>query len=80
MFRGAKVTLVPVVLTWDGLVTRHFKKYMEQLGVSAKLQAYIQAQTLKRTCESIMVDARKEDLNRPVDMDEISRLFDTLAN
>ncbi|MDE5978285.1 MAG: reverse transcriptase family protein [Turicibacter sp.] len=58
MHRGAKVTIVPVVLTWDGLVTRHFKRYMSQLGVSERIQAYIQGQTLKRTCESILVDAR----------------------
>ena len=55
---GTTVTTIPVVMTWDGLVTRHFKRYMKQLDVDAKLQAYIQSVVLKRTCESILVDCR----------------------
>lgn len=77
MFPGSKVTLIPVVLTWDGLVTRHHKRYMTQLGISDKLQAYIQAQTLKRTCESILVDARN-NLGQPIDNEELERMFDEL--
>ena len=49
---------VPVVITWDGLVTRHFKRYMKQLQVKPRLQAYIQTVVLKRTCESILADCR----------------------
>src|SRR5690606_1814057 len=44
---GTTVTTIPVVMTWDGLVTRHFKRYMKQLQVDAKLQAYIQSVVLK---------------------------------
>ena len=51
MYNGAKVTTIPVVITWDGLVTRYFKKYMSKLGVEKRLQAYIQTIVLKRTCE-----------------------------
>jgi hypothetical protein len=57
---GTKVTIIPVVLTWDGLVTRYFQRYMRQLQVSDKLQAYIQTVVLKRTCESILIDCQKE--------------------
>ena len=53
---GCKVTTVPIVLTWDGLVTRHFRKYAESLGLSEKIQAYIQGQVLKRTMESVRID------------------------
>ena len=31
--RGTKVITIPVVMTWDGLVTRHFKRHMKQLQV-----------------------------------------------
>ena len=55
---GTQVTTIPVVMTWDGLVTRHFKRYMKQLQVTSKLQAYIQSVVLKKTCESILVDCR----------------------
>ncbi|KAI2798808.1 hypothetical protein BLOT_010789, partial [Blomia tropicalis] len=46
MFRPAKITLIPIVLTWDGLVTRHFSRYMRQLGISERLQAYIKQRFL----------------------------------
>ena len=55
---GTTVTIIPVVMTWDGLVTRHFKRYMKQLQVKPRLQAYMQTLVLKRTCESILVDCR----------------------
>ena len=53
---GSKVTTVPIVLTWDGLVTRHFRKYAESLGLTEKIQAYIHGQVLKRTMESVRID------------------------
>ena len=46
---GTRTKQIPVVMTWDGLVTNHFK----QLGIFSRLQAYIQIVVLKRTCESI---------------------------
>ena len=35
------VTIIPAVMTWDGLVTRYFKHYIKQLGVEQKLLAYM---------------------------------------
>ena len=78
MFRPAKITLIPIVLTWDGLVTRHFSRYMRQLGISERLQAYIQTKVLKRTCESVIIDARGENLNHHLDSDQIQQHFDNL--
>ena len=51
---------VPVVLTWDGLVTHHFKRYMDWLRVDEKIQAYIQTQVLQKTCQSVMIDTRRD--------------------
>ena len=53
---GSKVMVVPIVITWDGLVTRHHRKHAESLGISDKIQAYIQGQVLKRTLESVRID------------------------
>ena len=58
LYPGATVTIIPVVMTWDGLVTRHFKHYMKQLDVKKRLLAYIQTVVLKKTCESIIATCR----------------------
>ena len=69
------MTIIPVVMTWDGLVTRHFKRYMNQLQVSKRLQAYMQTVVLKKTCESILVDMRKrQDWLE----EEVSQLMDQM--
>ena len=59
MYPGSQVRTIPVVMTWDGLVTRHFKGYMKQLDVNDRLMAYMQSVVLKRTCESILEDCRR---------------------
>lgn len=59
MYPGCKVITVPVVMTWDGLVTRHFKGYMKQLEVTDRLMAYMQSVVLKRTCEGILKDCQR---------------------
>lgn len=63
IYPGTKVTIVPVVMTWDGLVTKHFKAYMKQIDVSDKLVSYIQTVVLKRTLESILIDSREGNEN-----------------
>ena len=78
MYPGARVTTIPVVASWDGLVTHHFKKYMSILGVHKKVQAYILANILKRTCESIMIDFRKSNLGGEVMSEEMQSWFDQI--
>ena len=58
LYPGSTVTIIPVVMTWDGLVTRHFKHYMKQLEVKPRLLAYMQSVVLKKTCESIISTCR----------------------
>ena len=36
LYPGSTVTIIPVVMTWDGLVTRYFKHYMRQLVKSSR--------------------------------------------
>lgn len=59
MYSGCKVITVPVVMTWDRLVTRHFKGYMKQLEDTDRLMAYMQSVVLKRTCKGMLEDCQR---------------------
>ena len=58
----ANVHIIPIVITWDGLVTNYHKKHLKKIDVSTNIQAFIQTQVLKRTWESIRVDLREDIL------------------
>ncbi|OTF69781.1 hypothetical protein BLA29_010412, partial [Euroglyphus maynei] len=68
---GAKVKQVPVVLAWDALVTKHFTRHMAKLGLNERIQAYIQTEVLRRTCQSVLIDFR----NRGDFLPEMEELF-----
>lgn len=65
----AKVFQIPVVITWDGLVTHHHRKHLQKIGVDKRLQAYLQYITIKR----VLIDARAE---RPCHDKDLNELFD----
>ena len=44
-----KVDIIPYVMTWEGVVTKHHRKYRKALGIERHVEAYIQSQVLKRT-------------------------------
>ena len=46
-------------MTWEGLVTKYHKKHRDEIGLSAKTEAYIQSLVLKKTFESISFDRRR---------------------
>ena len=54
-----KTKIIPFVLTWDGVVTIHHKRYMKELGATLNIEAYIQSRVLKKTLESISFDRRR---------------------
>lgn len=43
---------------WDGYVTKFYKRYLQELGISKEIQAYIQTITLKKTLETICFEDR----------------------
>ena len=47
-------------MTWDGLVTKHHKKYNKVLDITNSIEAYIQSKVLKKTLESISFEHRRE--------------------
>ena len=46
-------------MTWDGIVTRFHKKYSKEIGLTTKIEAYIQYIVLKKTLESISFEYRR---------------------
>lgn len=55
----AKVKIVPIVMTWEGIVTNYHKKYLKELEITKNIQAYMQSRTLKKTLESVNFDFRR---------------------
>ena len=72
------VTIVPIVLSWDGLVTKYYKKYMKNLDIKKQIQAYIQNIVLKRTGESLLIDFRKDCLMAEWLNEDIERYFNEI--
>ena len=58
---GVKTTVLPLVCSWDGLVTYNFRKNLVELGLE-KNMGYIQKSILKNTFEAckVMLDRTLE--------------------
>ena len=56
---NCKTRIIPYVLTWDGIVTKFHKTYAKEIGLTKKIQSYIQFVVLKKTLESISYDFRR---------------------
>ncbi|MEG0362112.1 MAG: reverse transcriptase family protein [Longicatena sp.] len=50
-----KVVIIPIVLSWDGCVTIHFKNYIKEADIDIKTFIYSQIISLKSTIESLKV-------------------------
>ena len=62
MFPGTTVNMIPIVMSWDGRVTKHFKRYTQALGMTKHLRAYIQGISLKKTRDTMMMDLTEPGL------------------
>ncbi len=67
----AKVKIIPIVMTWDGIVTIYHKNYLKELGITKNIQAYMQSKILKKTLESINFDFRRRGLEEEVATGEV---------
>ena len=56
--------IIPYVLTWEGIVTRHHHAHAEAIGLTPRIEAYIQYVTLKKTLESISYEHRRSFYER----------------
>ena len=67
----SKTRIIPYVLTWEGIVTKHHHRHAEALGLCARVEAYIQYVVLKKTLESISFEHRRSFYERGDGEDEI---------
>ena len=51
--------IIPYVMSWDGIVTNIHRKYVQEIGLTDNIEAYIQSIVLKKTLESISLDYRR---------------------
>ena len=69
---NCKTRIIPYVLTWDGIVTKFHKSYTKELGLTVKIQSYIQFIVLKKTLESISYEYRRDgDIATPIDTEKL---------
>ena len=73
-----KVKIIPYVMTWEGLVTKYHKKHRDEIGLSAKTEAYIQSLVLKKTFESISFD-RRRGIEKDDGHNEVNILLNKIA-
>jgi hypothetical protein len=50
---------IPYVITWDGVVTKYYKRYIKELEVTNQIEAYIQTLGLRKTFELISLERRR---------------------
>ena len=64
-----KTRIIPYVMTWDGVVTKHHRRYVKEIGLTEVIEAYIQTIVLKKTLESISFEHRRaaDDGDCPVE-------------
>lgn len=54
------VKIVPYVITWDGIVTRHHRRHTTELGLPNNIEAYIHSLVLHKTLECVTFDRRRD--------------------
>ena len=65
---NCKTKIIPYVLTWDGIVTKFHKSHSKEIGLTKKIDSYIQFIVLKKTLENILFEYRRdgEDTNQEI--------------
>ena len=84
MIYKCRTKIVPYVMTWDGVVTRHHKRYVKELKIPTNLEAYLQSLVIKKTLETISLETRRsieEGLSRyDAAEDAVKRIGDEALN
>ena len=57
-YEAKSARCVPIVLSWDGLVTKHFRRHAETIKLKPPLIAHIQRAIIKATSEWVIADAK----------------------
>ena len=59
MLHKCSVKIVPYVMTWDGIVTKHHRRHAATLGIPPNVESYIQTRVIKKTLEAVSFEARR---------------------
>ncbi|KAF7682650.1 hypothetical protein TCON_2130 [Astathelohania contejeani] len=74
----AKTKIIPYVLTWEGVVTKYHRSYIKELGITPKIETYIQSTVLKKTLETISLEHRRNIEDGLEAMDVVEKAVDTI--
>ena len=74
---NCKTRIIPYVITWDGIVTKFHKSYANEIGLTIKIESYIQFIVLKKTLESISYSYRRDGEDAFQDTQEVVTLTST---
>jgi hypothetical protein len=76
----SRARLIPYVLIWEGVVTKQHRRYVSELGIPKKLEAYIQSLVLKKTLECVSLDYRRDnEVWRGEGLDEMERAIGAMG-
>ncbi|KAM0678372.1 hypothetical protein BDAP_001086 [Binucleata daphniae] len=59
MMYKCRVKIIHYIMTWDGIVTKCHEKYVADIGIQPKIEAYIQSLVLRKTLESLSFEKRR---------------------
>ena len=79
MMYKCSTRIIPYVVTWEGIVTKCRRRHSEALGLSPRIEAYIQSVVLKKTLESISYEHRRSIYEREDDEDGTERALARLV-
>lgn len=49
---GFKINMIPCLMMWDGVVTKHYRIHLKEIGVKRNIEAYMHTIVLRKTLES----------------------------
>ena len=70
--------IIPYVMTWDGIVTKCHKSYVSQLGLSPNVESYIQTRVLKKTLETVSLEARRSIFDEAGDSERLEKALERM--
>ncbi|KAF7681022.1 hypothetical protein TCON_2363 [Astathelohania contejeani] len=74
----SKTTIIPYVMTWDGVVTKYHRNNLKESNISFTIKAYIQSTVLKKTFETISFEYRRsieDDIDVRDRVEEAVKIF-----
>ena len=65
-------------MTWDGIVTKCHKSYVSRLGLLPNVESYIQTRVLKKTLETVPLEARRSIFDEAGDSERLEKALERM--